>query len=65
MVINPDYNSKSGVSIRTIGYSSSRGELLSIITVEEDGTVFGINDWESNDKDKGIYREGSKDHEQA
>ncbi|CNP39670.1 Conserved protein of uncharacterised function%2C possible IS sequence associated protein [Mycobacterium tuberculosis] len=57
-MVSPDYNSRSGVSDRTIGDCPSRRELLSVITVtQEDGTVFGINAWESNTKDKRIYRE--------
>ena len=63
VVIDPDYNSKSGVSIRTIGNAPSRSELLSVITAKEDGTEFGINAWKSNDKDQEIYRERNA-HEQ-
>jgi hypothetical protein len=58
VVIDPDYNSKSGVSIRTFGYSPSRGELLSVTTVEdENGTIFGLNGWKPNTKDQRIYGE--------
>ena len=52
--INPDPSSKSGRSVRTIGYSSSAGCLLSVITLTEDGVT---NGWRSNDSDIRRYRE--------
>lgn len=64
VVIDPDYNSRSGASVRTIGYAPSRAALMSVITVEEDGAVFGINAWKSNEKDQGIYRERNATDEQ-
>lgn len=47
----PDPASRAGFSVRTIGYSATFGALLTVITVEEDGTVFGVNAWRSNDSD--------------
>ncbi|BBZ00803.1 hypothetical protein MCHIJ_02400 [Mycolicibacterium chitae] len=55
LVQDPDPASKSGVSVRTIGYSPSFGALVTVITVEEAGTVFGINAWPSNDTDSRKY----------
>ena len=52
LVQDPDPASKSGVSVRTIGRSASFGALVTVITVAgDDGTVYGINAWPSNDVD--------------
>jgi hypothetical protein len=57
-VFDPDPASRSGVSVRTIGYSASLGGLVTVITVEEeDETIFGINAWPSNPTDERRYRE--------
>lgn len=58
VVIEPDYASASGRSVRTIGYSQTYGAILSIITVIHDGTVHGSNGWRSNSRDTRIYRGG-------
>lgn len=57
VVLDPDPASRSGVSVRTIGNSPSRAELLTVLTVEEDGVVYGLNAWESNPVDRRRYRE--------
>jgi hypothetical protein len=58
LVLDPDPASRSGVGVRTIGYCASRDELLSVITVEEGGVIFGVNAWPSNPRDQRKYREG-------
>jgi uncharacterized DUF497 family protein len=58
VVFDPDYNSKSGESVRTIGESPSFGDILTVITVDEDGTVYGVNAWKANDRDRRYYQEG-------
>lgn len=61
LVFDPDYASQSGRSVRTIGWSPTAGRLLTIITVAQDGVVYGINGWASNDIDTHHYhhtREG-------
>lgn len=60
VLIQPDYNSKSGISDRVIGYSLTYGDLLSIILLREDGNLYGVNGWRSNKKDRAIYSEGSQ-----
>ena len=55
--IDPDPASKSGRSVRTIGYSSQASCLISVITVEEAGVTYGINGWKSNETDTRRYRE--------
>lgn len=57
VVINPDYNSQSGRSVRIIGYSLDFGDLLSILVVEHEQVEYGINGWRSNEKDRRIYLE--------
>lgn len=47
----PDPASQSGVSDRTIGHSHTHGGLVTVITVDEDGTTYGINAWPSNSVD--------------
>ena len=55
--IAPDPASKSGRSVRTIGYSPAADYLITIITVTEAGTVYGVNAWPSNATDSRRYRE--------
>jgi hypothetical protein len=55
--IDPDPASRSGRSVRTIGSSSSAGHLVTVITVEEAGIIYGVNGWKSNEIDIRRYRE--------
>ncbi len=55
LVFDPDYASQSGRSVRTIGWSPSAGRLLTVITVAEDGVVYGVNGWPANDVDTRRY----------
>jgi hypothetical protein len=41
--IDPDPASKSGRSVRTIGYSASAGGLVTVITLIDDGVTYGVN----------------------
>ena len=59
VVIDPDYNSKSGLSVRIIGYSESAGALLTVLVINDNGHEYGINGWHSNAKDHRIYEEGA------
>jgi uncharacterized DUF497 family protein len=65
VVFDPDYNSKSGESVRTIGDSPSFGDILTVITVEEDGAVYGANAWRANDRDRRYYEQGGPDEGDA
>lgn len=51
LVFDPDYASQSGRSVRTIGWSSTAGQLLTVITVTEDDVTYGVNGWPANDID--------------
>ena len=55
VVIDPDYASVSGRSVRIIGYSDTFGELLTVIVVAAGGEEFGVNGWMANPKDRLIY----------
>jgi hypothetical protein len=55
--ISPDPASRSGRSVRTIGYSPQAGCLITVITVDEEGVAYGVNSWRSNDTDASRYRE--------
>jgi len=57
-LIDPDYNSKSGKSMRLIGYSLSAGFLVTIILVRFKGGLFAASAWKSNKKDQRLYNEG-------
>jgi uncharacterized DUF497 family protein len=56
--IDPDPSSLSGRSVRTIGYSPTAADLLTVITLTEGDVTYGVNAWRSNDTDRRRYREG-------
>lgn len=55
VVIEPDYASRSGRSVRIIGYAASLSDVLTIIIVHHDGVDYGASGWRSNSKDRAIY----------
>ena len=57
-LIDPDYNSKSGASMRLIGWSHKAGFLISVIIVRFEGGLFAASAWKSNGKDRKLYEEG-------
>lgn len=57
VVLEPDPSSKSGLGVRIIGYSAAAECLVTIIVLEHDGTVYGVNGWRSNNTDHRRYRE--------
>ena len=59
VVFDPDYASKTGRSVRTIGYSPTAGFIITVITVVEEGHLWGVNAWKANEKDAAAY-EGSQ-----
>jgi uncharacterized DUF497 family protein len=58
IVIQPDYNSTSGRSVRIIGFSQSAGGLITVIVLNEENVTYGVNAWRSNARDRRIYEEG-------
>ena len=65
VVIDPDYNSRSGQSVRIIGFSVTADDIITVIVVVDDGTEFGANGWVSNSKDRSIYSRGNYDGEEG
>lgn len=57
VVIDPDYNSISGRSVRIIGFSDLVGNIVTVIVMEADGIEYGVNGWLSNERDRGLYRD--------
>jgi len=57
-LIDPDYNSESGLSLRLIGWSASAGFLVTVIAVHWEGALIAASAWESNSKDKRLYNKG-------
>lgn len=56
---DPDPHSKSGRSVRVIGYSHSRQAILTVILVHrDDGGYWGANGWESSTSDRRRYERG-------
>lgn len=58
VLIEPDYNSKSGAGIRIIGYSTLAQALITVIALDHEGLRYGVNGWKSNAKDRRIYLDG-------
>lgn len=57
LVIDPDPASKSGRSVRVIGWSQIAQVLITVITLEYEGRDYGVNAWRSNTTDQRRYRE--------
>ena len=64
VIFDPDYNTISGQQVRTIGYSPSARTVLSVITLDKEGVVWGVNAWKSNSRDGSYYREGGPDEQE-
>lgn len=65
VLIDPDYNSTSGESVRIIGYSAIADDIITVIVLEHDGIEYGVNGWSANMKDRRIYNDGSYDGEEG
>ncbi len=59
VVIEPDYASRSGRSVRTIGMSFSAGFVITVITVVDEGRTWGVNAWRSSEADIRHYLVGN------
>ena len=56
LTIEPDYNSVSGRGIRTIGFSNSFGDLLSVLSYfDHNGVQQGTTAFRANKRDRRIY----------
>lgn len=61
VVVDPDYNSESGLGVRTIGFSANYGGVLSVITVEHEGVIYGATAFRADGKDRRFYLQGETD----
>ena len=61
VVFNPDYNSRNGEGVRTIGFSLSAASVLTVTTYVMDGVTHGASAWKSNSRDRRYYRLGGPD----
>lgn len=61
VVFDPDYNSRNGEGVRTIGFSPSAASVLTVITYVADGVTHGAGAWKSNGRDRRYYLQGGHD----
>ncbi|MGI9136560.1 MAG: transposase [Candidatus Nanopelagicales bacterium] len=61
VVINSDYSSVSGRSMRVIGFSRIAESLITVIVLIEGDVAYGVNGWQANERDQRIYLEGGDD----
>ncbi len=55
VVIDPDYNSRSGESVRIVGYSAIAEDIITVIVLRRGAIEYGVNGWPANLKDRRIY----------
>lgn len=61
VVFEPDYASRSGQSVRVIGYSESADKVLTVIVVTDDeGKEWGGSGWPANQRDQMYYELGGE-----
>ena len=56
VVIDPDPASKSGRSVRIVGYATTAQAVLTVIVLDDEGTTYGVNAWKANVRDQRLYR---------
>ena len=62
-VFDPDYNSETRRGVRTIGYSPTAAAVVTVITVEDEGTVYGATAFKANSRDRRYYKQGGPDEQ--
>lgn len=65
VVIDPDYNSTSGESVRIIGFSTVADAIITVIVLQDGGTEYGVNGWRANAKDRRVYSGNNDDGEEG
>lgn len=58
-VIDPDPASRSGVSVRVIGYSATADMVSTVILLSDEGITYGVNAWRANAGDERDYWEST------
>ena len=61
LVIDPDPASVSGRTIRIIGWSTTKQQLVTVIVLPDGEVTSGVNAWGANAIDQRRYREESSD----
>jgi len=54
-IADPDPKSKSGISVRLIGYSPSAGFVITVIAFRQNGVLWGSTAWPSSRAERRIY----------
>ena len=57
VAIEPDYNSRTGRSVRIIGYSMLAQGIVTVIVLSDGGVDYGVKGWLANETAQRIYRE--------
>lgn len=63
VILNPDPASRSGTSMRVIGYSPGADVVLVVIIVEFQGRLLAASAWRANKSHERRYRKGARTHE--
>ena len=59
LMFNPDPRSKSGKSVRVIGYSYTLSDVCAVLVLphDDDGSWYGLTGHKANDREKRLYKE--------
>lgn len=57
VILDPDPASKSGRSLRIVGFSSSFGHPITVVAIRRQSRLEVTSAWRSNSRDARIYRE--------
>lgn len=63
LVVDPDPASQSGRTIRVIGWSTSLGQLVTVIVLPDNDVTWGVNAWPANSTDQRRYRKEPTDED--
>jgi len=58
VILDPDPSSRSGRSLRMIGFSAGFGHPITVVAVRRSDRLEVTSAWRANPKDRRIYREG-------
>jgi hypothetical protein len=61
VVITPDPASRSGRTVRPIGWSHRASRIITVITLVDTGRLHGVNEWVASSSDQRLYREEDRD----
>ena len=64
VILDPDPSSRSGRSLRIVGFSPGLGHPITVVAVRRSDRLEVASAWRANSKDQRIYREGRAHEEQ-